>query len=306
MKNMTPIELARQALMRLSNDKIPPTPDNYRRVYDAIAGVVSVDNSEKSYQSLEKALDEMGKERPELTKVAKTICNLIKKPDPTELEAFLRSLLSKGDEDVGVNWTTLLCALLKQLEINHENFNLSQKIEKLNHVLIKFSNDPKQLGREMHILILSWEKNPATQQTAEINHSSKKKGMQAQPSTQAIFQPSNPGLDTGKSQQELANVWRDMLIRTIDLAIAPQLADTSGASQRIEILLNRMRESLTIEEVNMLSEALKSTLLRAELQNDVQRRMQELLVQMLRLLVSSMSEMTIEDNGLHGQIKICS
>jgi diguanylate cyclase len=45
-------------------------------------------------------------------------------------------------------------------------------------------------------------------------------------------------------------------------------------------------------------------LLRAELQNDSQRRVQELLVQMLRLLVSSMGDMTVEDKWLHGQIKI--
>ena len=247
----------------------------------------------------------MGKERPELATVAKSIHKLAEKPNPTELEELLRSLLSTGTgEAVGVNWTTLLRSLLKQLEVNHGNFSLSQKIEKLNHILVKFANDPNQLGQKMHILFTSWGKGPITHQNAEINYANEKKEIQEQPTIQTVVQSSNPGAITDESQRELAIIWRDMLIRTINLAVAPQLADTSGATQRIEAMLKRMRESLTIEEVNVLSEALKFILLRAELQNDSQCRMRELLVQMLRLLVSSMGEMTIEDKWLHGQIKI--
>lgn len=305
MKKITPIELARQALTQLSNDKIPPTPDNYHGAYNKIAGIVSVDHSAILNKSLEKVLYDMGKERPELATVAKSIHKLAEKPNPTELEELLRSLLSTGTgEAVGVNWTTLLRSLLKQLEVNHGNFSLSQKIEKLNHILVKFANDPNQLGQKMHILITSWGKDPITHQNAEINYANEKKEIQEQPTIQTVVQSSNPGAITDESQRELAIIWRDMLIRTINLAVAPQLADTSGATQRIEAMLKRMRESLTIEEVNVLSEALKFILLRAELQNDSQCRMQELLVQMLRLLVSSMGEMTIEDKWLHGQIKI--
>ncbi len=95
-----------------------------------------------------------------------------------------------------------------------------------------------------------------------------------------------------------------MLIRAANLAVVPQLANIAGAAQRIEALLKRVRESLSIKEANSLGEALKSTLLRAELQNDSQRRMQEMLIQMLRLLVSSMGELTIEDEWFHGQITI--
>ena len=72
----------------------------------------------------------MGKERPELATVAESINRLVEKLDLTELEELLRSLLSMGaGQAIGVNWTTLLRYLLKQLEINHGNLSLSQKIE---------------------------------------------------------------------------------------------------------------------------------------------------------------------------------
>ena len=130
MKKITPIELARQALIQLSNDNIPPKPDNYHHAYNKIAGVVSVDHSAILNKSLEKVLYEMGKERPELATVAESINRLVEKLDLTELEELLRSLLSMGaGQAIGVNWTTLLRYLLKQLEINHGNLSLSQKIE---------------------------------------------------------------------------------------------------------------------------------------------------------------------------------
>lgn len=304
MKIYTPIELARQALTQLSNDKIPPTPENYRRVYDRIAGIESVDHSATLNKSLIKILNEMGRECPKLATAAESFHKLVEKPDPTELEELLRSLLAKGGEDAGVNWNTLLRSLLKQLETNHVSFSLHQKIEKLNDTLIKFTNDHNQLGQKIHVLITSWEKGQVNHQTAAISYINKKDEIQEQSTIQTVVLSSDSGSHTDDSQPELAIIWRDMLIRTINLAVTPQLADTSGATLRIEALIKRMRESLTIEEVKVLSETLKSTLLRAELKNDSQCRIQELLVQMLRLLVASMGEMTVEDKWLYGQITI--
>ena len=69
-----------------------------------------------------------------------------------------------------MSWTTLLRFLLKQLEVNHENLSLSKKIENLNRILIKFANDPNQLGQKMHILITSWGEGQITHQATEISH----------------------------------------------------------------------------------------------------------------------------------------
>jgi len=53
-KKLTPLELARQTLIQLSKSQSPPTPENYRRVYDEIAGIKSVDNAEVLGKSLER------------------------------------------------------------------------------------------------------------------------------------------------------------------------------------------------------------------------------------------------------------
>jgi len=40
---MTPLALVRQALMQLCKSQIPLTPENFRRVYDEIAGIKLLD-----------------------------------------------------------------------------------------------------------------------------------------------------------------------------------------------------------------------------------------------------------------------
>ena len=194
MKNNTPIEFARQALTQLSNDKIPPTPENYRRVYDRIAGIESVDHSVILNKSLIKILNEMGREYPKFATAAESFHKLFEKSDPIELEELLRSLLTKGGEDAGVNWNTLLRSLLKQLETNHGSFSLHQKIEKLNDTLIKFTNDHNQLGMKIHVLITSWEKGQVNHQTAAINYINEKAKIQEQAAIQAIVLSSGSGV----------------------------------------------------------------------------------------------------------------
>jgi len=72
----------------------------------------------------------------------------------------------------------------------------------------------------------------------------------------------------------------------------------------VEELIKEAESAQTLAQIEELNGALRSTLLRAEMQTDAQRRMQEALIEILRLLVSSMAELTIEDEWLHAQIAI--
>lgn len=304
-QKMTPLELARQTLMHLSKSQSPPTPENYHRVYDEIAGVKSLDNSAILNNVFNKVLNELGKENPKYIVASQKIAALVKKQDSANLESHVRSLFSSGAGGTdGVNWATLLRYLLKQLDVNHSGITLTRKKEGLNRVIINFANDPNQLGQKIQALATSWGEGHAINYANEENAS--------EVSTVEIEQPqkleSNPAknlmLAVDDTQLKLAKGWRDLLIRTITLVVLPQFAEIPPAAKRIEALITRAQEANTLEDVNALSEALKSTLLRAEMQTDSQHRMQESLVQMLRLLVSSMGQLTVEDKWLHGQIAI--
>ena len=304
-QKMTPLELARQTLIQLSKSQSPPTPDNYRRVYDEIAGLESVDSSAVLSKALDKVLYELGKDKPKFIAAAQKISTLVKKQDTTNLESQLRSLIPNeaGGQDA-VNWGALLRYLLKQLDACHSGLTLSRKKEGLNRVLINFANDPNQLGQKIQALATSWGEGQAVTHANDSNSGSVTSENCKQPIPQTEGTSEVTLSESDEVQFQLACAWRDLLIRTVSLVVLPQFAGIPAATSRIEVLIQRAKESNTLEEVNTLSESLKSTLLRAEMQTDSQQRMQDALLQMLRLLVSSMGELTVEDKWLHGQIAI--
>lgn len=299
-KKLTPLELARQTLIQLSKSQSPPTPENYRRVYDEIAGIKSVDSVDVLGKSLEKVLTELGKDRPKYLATSQKIATFIKKRDAENLEDQLRKLMpTSANEADGVNWPTLLRYLLKQLDVNHTGTTLSRKKEGLNRVIINFANDPSQLGEKIQALITSWGDG---QPSASTNSATALQAESTLIVEVASATQTNAALT--ESEQALTTAWRDLLTRAIKLVVLPQFADIPAASDKIENVIQLALKANTVEEINALGETLKSFILRAEMRNDAQHRMQESLVQMLRLLISSMGELTIEDKWLHGQISI--
>ncbi|WP_366928755.1 GGDEF domain-containing protein, partial [Methylotenera sp.] len=306
-QQLSPLELARQTLMQLSKSQSPPTPDNYHRVYDEIAGVKSVDSSTLLNKTFDKVLVELGKEQPKFQAIAQKIATLVNKHDAVNLENQLRNLLpTTANGADGVNWGTLIRYLLKQLDANHSGITLSRKKEGLSRVITNFSSDPIQLGQKIQALATSWGEGQEVTLSAEnIPDEISQQSSPAIASAPSALVPKNPAQpEVDDNQLKLAISWRDLLVRTISLVVLPQFAGIPAAASRIEALIIRAQSSNTLEEVNALSETLKSTLLRAEMQTDSQHRMQEALVQMLRLLVTSMGELTVEDKWLHGQIAI--
>lgn len=60
----TSLELARQTLIQLAKTHSHPTPENYRRVYEEIAGIQSEDQTNILQTTLEKVLLEQSKSNP--------------------------------------------------------------------------------------------------------------------------------------------------------------------------------------------------------------------------------------------------
>lgn len=301
-QKLTSLELARQTLIKLSKIQNLPTPENYHRVYEEISGIRPSNQSTILNTSLERVLQEKGKNNPQYTTVAKKIATLIEKQDSSNLEAQLHTLFPQDTiTDDSVNWGALLRHLLKQLDVNHSGLTLSHKKDGINRVIIHFGNDSIQLAQKIQALITSWGNGQSGIDQAEMPRTAP-----TQPATpvEAPLPSTENRINDSEKEKIVATAWRDMLIRTINSVVVPQFTEIPSTISRIEALVNRAQAAQSIEEIDKLNEALKSTLLHAEIQNDSQQRMQEAPIQILRLLISSMGELTIEDKWLHGQLAI--
>ncbi len=296
----TPIETARQTLIQLMQRKLPPTPDNFRSVYDEIMGVKSIDKSAELGKTLEKVLHEAGKQKPKYIAAAQAITPLIEKSDWSKLEEQLRKLFPSGaaDAEAGeANWSVLIRSLLKQLEVSHKGVTLSRKKEGLSKVLTNFASDSDVLAQKIQALISSWNLSG----TADAVSSS----IPTDDKTSPLPAVANPEASVASIVSVRASTqWREMLLKTFELVLIPHLQAVSENHQKAVNLLNAMQNANGEQAINKCASDLKPVLLALEMQRDQQQRILESLLQLLRLLVANMGEMVVEDQWLHAQTTV--
>lgn len=294
----SPIDIARQALKQLALRKIPPTPDHFRSAYDEIAGTKSEDESIGMARALEKVLHDAGKGRPKYLAAAKTISALAEKHDWAGVETQLRAFFPAAGGDIDVaNWPTVVRNLVRQLEVSHKGLTTSKKKEGLERVLTNFASDPDQLAQKIQALVASWGSGA---QAAPLSD-------ELQPAAEAPAAPEVTLAAEIASTAEagsLAMLWRDILIRTLELGLMSQLKYLPEIARQAQALLEQARVARLEPEVIKLSEALKSFWFTLEMSSDAQYRLHEELLHLLRLLVDNMSELVVDDQWLHGQTAI--
>lgn len=290
----TPIDIARQALKQLALSKIAPTPDNFRKAYDQIAGTKSEDESSGLAQVLEKVLKDGARQRPKYLKSLQALKTATDKHDWAEAEKQLRELMPAGD---GGNWGTLIRMLVRQLEASHKGLTSSKKKEGLERVLLNFESDPEQLPLKLQALISSWGAGAAVERPVDE--------VEEEPAPAAASATGGTAPAAGAATAgPLASLWRDLLVRTLEIGLLSQLKYIPELCRGAEVLLEQAKRAQTEKEVTKLSEAFKSYWYKLEMHTDAQFRLHEELMHLMRLLVDNMSELVADDKWLAGQTAI--
>ena len=297
----SPLEIARQTLLQLSKLNKLPTPDNYRSVYNEIAGIKSNDNLHVLGKTLQKVLQDVGKHEPKFIAAEHLITSSIEKQNWPKAEEQLRKLFPSGGTNASeVNWSVLIRTLIKQLELSHKGITLSRKKEGLSRVLTNFASDPSLLGEKIQALIRSWG-------TETISIEARDSGFANASNTTQSLTPQTTALTSSGAQsstEALTPLWRDMMLRTCELVLIPHLEDVPEAQKKAQNLLNHMQKSSTLPSLEQNAQELKNILLAIEMQRDAKQTINESLFSILRLLTKSMGELVTDDQWLKGQIAI--
>lgn len=307
----SPVEIARKALLLLVSEKKMPTPDNFRNVYHEIAGLPPVANELDIAKILQRVIHDVSKNNSQRIAIAQTIHTTIEKQDWQKLEQQLRKLMvQKEDSDGSTNWSVLIRNMLKQLETSHKGITLSRKKEGLHRVLAGFSLDSKLLAEKIQSLIKSWgEESSAIEvqstpddpmETGDLDHVNEIAHLNTLVPSTTVEETREETLRLSKT----SNLWRDMMLETMDLALIPSLEELPEAHDKAQTLLEQMQISQNSNMSGKHAEELKNLLLTLEMQRDVHRRINNSLLSLLRLLTQSMDELVIEDDWLHSQISI--
>lgn len=279
-----PFELARETLKTLASRKIPPTPDNYARIYAEIGGIAAYKNN-----GAEKVLRGIADHLIQIPKFAPTgmvLKRVIGTCDWEQCVSEIEKILPKQGGDTLKSWSDLIRDLLRQLETTHKGLTVSRKKEGLESVLSRFATNQEVLFEKLNALIRSWSESPVTANIIETSAL-----LPATGSTSAQLQGGS---------SEMVGKLAELLAQTLEsvLGMQPELA------KEVQILTNQVRGIRTYEQIIALSRQLRQFWIRIELQVGDKARVHEGLVRLLRLLVENIGEMVEDEEWLHGQIAI--
>ena len=153
------IEIARQALKRLSMCKQLPTPENYERAYAEVAGQLLPASSRPVHPlvaSLGQFLDEL---QPNCDAAGQIRINRLKQAifeqDWVNIPGLLQQHLTLQVEQqtVGQRWGDLVLNLVKQWDLRQPGLSSAMKKEALERVVSNYGFQPTQLYEKLSNLL---------------------------------------------------------------------------------------------------------------------------------------------------------
>lgn len=270
----TPSEIAREALLRLATQKIPPTPDNFRELYFQIAGTAAEDAfPARTLKAIAEAL-------PRSTPQALRLARVFEKAVASGQWSVLRqSMLTISGMQASESrpWAQLIRDLIRELEGHHQHITPGRKRDSLERVLAACA-DPEQLHLRLHALVRSWHEQAGSEQHAAIAP----KENTPPPATDALG---------------------PLLAKLLTGCVTP-LADDEALTSEAKAIAALVAAPANPEQVADLAARVDRLIARVTWTVDEQREIRQALLNLLRLIVDNVRELIVDDSWLHGQLTL--
>ncbi|MFC7514232.1 GGDEF domain-containing protein [Herbaspirillum sp. GCM10030257] len=271
-ESQSPAEIAREALRRLAVQRIAPTPDAYRDMYDEIAGT-------QNESSPEKVLAEFA---ARLKKAPREIALLS--------DQFTRALETRNWQEYGKQLTQLTDRHLIQhhagkpdaptIGIETIAADTATRTASVNASMSLVDDLPLLPSKPAVLPLVDPLPVPLNQLTD-------------------ILPAEAPSPTSGSVHTRLM---REMLIRTWTLAVTSLLHGAPDLAKESEALAEEVRLSRNEKDLTELNARLKQLCFRIELKSGDLAEEHELLLRLFRLLFENVGELLEDDSWLSGQI----
>lgn len=294
-----PTDIARETLKLLATRRIAPTPENYQKIYSEIAGVAPGSENLGVDKALQNILQRLAKKNPALIQTVALLDKAVAAHDWNVLETgFLTLLAQQGGEETP--WADLIRELLKQWEIKQSGLTVARKKEGLERVLINFAADSSTLYKKLQALVNAWAGNP-TQTGVTLEE-------EIPVTAESVPQPAAEAKGLAASADALSKdnfrTLRGMLAQTLEAGIVPRLTqfpELAGEANQLAVAVRAADSAAALDKV---SKALKRFWVKLELRGETDAAIMDGLLKLLKLLVDNISELTLDDQWLHGQIAV--
>ena len=267
LNDSNPAILARETLRQLASLRIPPTPDNYHKLYDQISG--------KSGDDVNSA-------------VAAT--NQHKSADNSTAESIAA-------------WGETIEALLKQLEKKQGALTTAKKRESINRVLAKFSKDSNQLHTKLKALVDSWGALAAA--TQESNEDGQMQNPSSQvtqiDSEKQATQLKHAVIEQSQVAGHFTDQLLELLAQMLEQVIARQIGDVALAEEA-RMLASQVRKIQDKLEMERFAAGFQQFCGKFDAYGESGIKLQQGLLKLLNMLMESTGELLAEDQWIGARI----
>ena len=273
-----PNEIARETLKLLAARRIPPTPENYQRLYHEIAGTPA--KKDGAGAGLVDTLQEIAGAHPAVQQQLSVMTKAAAEGDWAPFGAALASLAS-GRSGARTDWAPLIRELIRQLEARQTGTTLARKKEGLERLLINFGADA-QLPDKLQALLRSWNEVP------ELT------------AAEAGGQLSSPGAPG--TPADLLRQTRELLAQTIETGVTARLERFPELTAEARGLAQQVRETRDADGWGRVAAQLKQFWYRVEVRAESDDDLMGALLRLLGLLVNNIGELVEDDQWVSGQL----
>ncbi len=294
---LEPAEIARETIKRMAMQRIAPTPDNYKRIYNEIAELPTAEPLE---DALNRVLKELPRQTAESSKWIgaweKLLASRNWKALPAMLGVEMQEKVAQARQ-----WPDAIRDLLRAWDAKQPSLTPQRKKETLERVLINFGSDP-QLPEKLQAMTKSWS-NYADGTSGLID-------VGAGENKAEIIEPSdlnNPPVPLSPrlaALQENINTLQEMLRQSLRNGLIPRLEGYPELQQEAGQIFSLSNKAARNEDWQLLARQLKTLIGRVELIGIEEQEIKHDLLALLKLLVDNIGELVSDDQWLRGQIAV--
>ncbi|MDR0577642.1 MAG: GGDEF domain-containing protein [Candidatus Accumulibacter sp.] len=293
-----PAEIARETLKQMMARRMAPSPDNYRAIYNEIAGVAENPADSFVEHELKSLLHLLPKENPAQQGLARQIGRAIEGRDWEGCRKSLADFIREHSGESGAAWGELIADFLQQWETKQSGLTQAKKRESLDHVLSASGRNDEILFGRLQSLVRSWSMNAEDADEIEVAASGEPAAAPGDSSA-----PADVSTPPGRSG-ELLRALRETFVFTLETLLAALLDDEPEAAAQARSLAAAARGASTQKSVQALLADIKRFAFQLEFVAEDRAETRNGLLRLLQLMIENIGELVIDDRWLNGQIEI--
>lgn len=270
-KLLSPSDIARETLRQLSLQRKPPTPGNFRLLYQEIEGAGGVE--ELPVRAITSLLDRLPKHNPDQSELVRTLQNAVASGSWEAMSQALSEYLDRASANH--NWPALLHEVIDQYEHDHASVPRESKRREIEAVFAHTTNS-SNVYQDLHTLTQRWAALPKAPKTI--------------PADKDVPPPFHP--------------LREFTARLLESGIAQLLSTQTELHSKALSLAADLRNAQTVPAMQRLLDDLQQYMHQLQFAAEEEQELKIAHQQVIALIFDNIKTLVAEDQWIAGQVSL--